>query len=31
VRAHGGELSLAESRPEWTCFKVTLPRDSGDV
>ena len=31
VRAHGGELSLAESRPEWTCFKVILPRDSGDV
>jgi signal transduction histidine kinase len=31
VRAHRGELSLAESRPEWTCFKVILPHDSGDV
>ncbi len=31
VRAHGGELSLAESRPDWTCFKVILPCDSGDV
>lgn len=31
VRAHGGELSLAESRPDWTCFKAILPRDSGDV
>lgn len=24
VRAHGGELSLEESRPGWTCFVVTL-------
>jgi signal transduction histidine kinase len=31
VRAHGGELSLAEVRPDWTCFKAILPRDSGDV
>lgn len=24
VRAHGGELSLKESRPGWTCFTVVL-------
>ena len=24
VRAHGGELSLKESRAGWTCFEVTL-------
>jgi signal transduction histidine kinase len=31
VRAHGGELSLQESRPGWTCFMVTLklPPDNG--
>lgn len=32
VRSHGGELSLAESRPDWTCFKLTISSlpDSGD-
>ena len=25
VRAHSGELSLTESRSEWTCFTVSLP------
>ncbi len=25
IRAHGGELSLRESRPGWTEFVVTLP------
>ena len=29
VRAHGGELSLAESRAGWTCFTVILLRVSG--
>jgi two-component system heavy metal sensor histidine kinase CusS len=24
VRAHGGELSLVESRPGWTCFQLRL-------
>jgi signal transduction histidine kinase len=29
VRAHGGELALAESRPDWTCFVAmfALPAD----
>jgi signal transduction histidine kinase len=26
VRAHGGELSLRESRAGWTCFVLNLPR-----
>lgn len=25
VRAHGGELSLKESREDWTCFLLVLP------
>lgn len=29
VRAHGGELSLAESRAEWTRFQVVLAQVSG--
>jgi len=28
VRAHGGELSLKESRVDWTSFEVLLPRAS---
>lgn len=28
VRAHGGELSLKDSRADWTCFEVLLPRVS---
>lgn len=28
VRAHGGELSLAESRAGWTCFELRLQRGS---
>ena len=28
IRAHNGELDLQESRPGWTCFKVTLQRHS---
>ncbi len=30
VRAHGGELSLQESRPGWTCFVVTLKLPSSN-
>jgi len=30
VRAHGGELSLEESRPGWTCFVVTLKLPPGN-
>jgi two-component system, OmpR family, heavy metal sensor histidine kinase CusS len=26
IRAHGGDLSLKESRPGWTCFAVTIPQ-----
>ena len=26
ARAHGGEVELRESRPEWTEFELTLPR-----
>jgi heavy metal sensor kinase len=26
VRVHGGGLELEESRPGWTCFRLTLPR-----
>lgn len=26
VRVHGGRLELDESRPGWTCFRLTLPR-----
>jgi two-component system, OmpR family, heavy metal sensor histidine kinase CusS len=26
IRAHGGELSLKESRPGWTCFAITIPQ-----
>jgi signal transduction histidine kinase len=26
IRAHGGELSLNESRPGWTSFAVTVPQ-----
>lgn len=26
VRAHGGELSLKDSRPGWTCFEMCLSR-----
>lgn len=25
IRAHGGELELKESPPDWTCFTATLP------
>lgn len=25
IRAHGGDLTLAESRADWTCFTATLP------
>lgn len=28
VRAHGGELSLRESRAGWTCFEIMLPPQS---
>ena len=31
VRAHGGELSLQESRPGWTVFSVTLPTEMTSV
>ena len=28
IHAHGGELSLKESRPGWTCFVLSLPRQA---
>ena len=31
VRAHGGELSLMESRPGWTCFEADLPAVRSDA
>ena len=30
IRAHGGELSLQESRPGWTCFALSLGLAGGD-
>lgn len=31
IRAHGGELTLQESRPGWTCFAVRLPSSPSPV